>query len=167
MLTSDPEGRSWARVGLRGLLFQRTYSEAVQLTAIPGIRNRVFRTLLCEWAPTVEIIIVRDPIRREVLRDMAGLQFGDMVKAVVDVEAGIMAIGGELHSDEEAMLLDDGSRQSNLWGINLYPEKPSEEWIEFNSMINVRPSGGNRSRFVESGEIREAVTGIVQRLVED
>ncbi len=115
----------------------------------------------------MEIIIVRDPIRREVLRDMAGLQFGDMVKAVVDVEAGIMAIGGELHSDEEAMLLDDGSRQSNLWGINLYPEKPSEEWIEFDSMINVRPSGGNRSRFVESGEIREAVTGIVQRLVED
>ena len=122
---------------------------------------------MCAWAPTVEIIIVRDPIRREVLRDMAGLQFGDMVKAVVDVEAGIMAIGGELHSDEEAMLLDDGSRQSNLWGINLYPEKPSEEWIEFDSMINVRPSGGNRSRFVESEEIREAVTGIVQRLVED
>ena len=101
------------------------------------------------------------------LRDMASVQFGDMVKAVVDVEAGIMAIGGELHSDAEAILLDNGSRQSNLWGINLYPEKPSEEWIEFNSMINVRPSGGNRSRFVESGEIREAVTQIVQRLVEN
>ena len=98
---------------------------------------------------------------------MAGLQFGDMVKAVVDVEAGIMAIGGELHSDEEAVLLDNGSRQANLWGINLYPEKPSDEWIEFDSMINVRPSVGNRSRFVESGEIREALTQIVQRLVED
>ena len=98
---------------------------------------------------------------------MAILQFGEMVKAVVDVEAGIMAIGGELHSDEEAILLDNGSRQSNLWGINLYPEKPSEEWIEFDSMINVRPSGGNRSRFVESQKIREAVTRIVERLVED
>ena len=98
---------------------------------------------------------------------MAGRQFGDMVKAVVDVEAGIMAIGGELHADEEAMLLDEGSRRSNLWGINLYPEKPSEEWIEFDSMINVRPSGGNRSRYIESVEIRAAVTRIVQRLVED
>ena len=117
--------------------------------------------------PTLEIIIVRDTIGRDMLRDMAGVQFGDMVKAVVDVEAGIMAIGGELHSDEEAMLLDNGSRQSNLWGINLYPEKPSDEWIEFDSMINVRPSGGNRSRFVESGEIREALTRIVQRLVKD
>ena len=139
----------------------------MQLTAIPGIRNRVFKTLLCELVPTLETIIIRDAISRAMLRDMASLQFGDMVKAVVDVEAGIMAIGGELHSDEEALLLDEGSRQSNLWGINLYPEKPSEEWIEFDSMINVRPSGGNRSRFVESGEIREAVTQIVQRLVED
>ena len=115
----------------------------------------------------MEIRIIRDAISKEILRDMAGVQFGDMVKAVVDVEAGMMAIGGELHSDAEAVLLDNGSRQSNLWGINLYPEKPSEEWIEFDSMINVRPSAGNRSRFVESGEIREAVTQIVQRLVED
>lgn len=98
---------------------------------------------------------------------MASLQFGDMIKAVVDLEVGMMAIGGELHSDEEAMLLDEGSRQSNLWGINLYPDKPSEEWIEFDSMINVRPSGGNRSRFVESGKIREAITQIIQRLVKD
>ena len=137
------------------------------MTAIPGIRNRVFKTLLGELVHTLEIIIIRDTIRREALRDMASLQFGDMVKAVVDAETGIMAIGGELHSDEEAVLLDDGSRQSNLWGINLYPEKPSGEWIEFDSMINVRPSAGNRSRFVESGEIREALTRIVQRLVED
>jgi len=89
-----------------------------------------------------------------------------MVKAVVDVEQGIMAIGGELQSDEEAMLLDQGSAQRSLWGINLYPEKPMQEWIEFDSMINVRPSGGNRSRYVESAEIRAAVTKIVNRLVE-
>ncbi len=139
----------------------------MQLTAIPGIRNRVFKTILGELVSTLEIIIIRDPISKAMLRDMASLQFGDMVKAVVDVEAGLMAIGGELHSDEEAVLLDEGSRQSNLWGINLYPDKPSEEWIEFDSMINVRPSGGNRSRMVESGEIRKAITRIVQRLVED
>ena len=84
----------------------------------------------------------------------------------MDVEQGIMAIGGELQSDEEAMLLDQGSAQRSLWGFNLYPEKPMQEWIEFDSMINVRPSGGNRSRYVESAEIRAAVTKIVNRLVE-
>ena len=104
---------------------------------------------------------------KAVLNTMAKQQFGDMVKAVVDIEQGIMAIGGELHSDEEALLLEQGSRQRNLWGINLYPEHPVSEWIEFDSMINVRPSGGNRSRHVERAEIREAVTAIVNQLVQD
>lgn len=115
----------------------------------------------------MEVSIIRNAVTKESLQEMARQQFGDMVKAVVDVEEGIMAIGGELHSDEEAMLLDQGSQQANLWGINLYPEKPAEEWIEFDSLINVRPSGGNRSRYVERAEIREAVTRIVRRLVEE
>ncbi len=113
----------------------------------------------------MEILIIRDAVTRHELNDMAKQQFGDMVKAVVDVEQGIMAIGGELHSDEEAMLLDQGSVQKNLWGINLYPERPASEWIEFDSMINVRPSGGNRSRYVESTETRDIVTTMVNRLV--
>jgi hypothetical protein len=113
----------------------------------------------------MEIRVVRDTVSRDELTEIAKQQFGDMVKAVVDVEQSIMAIGGELHSDEEAVLLDQGSAQRQLWGINLYPDKPRGEWVEFDSMINVRPSGGNRSRYVESSEIREAVTGIVNRLV--
>jgi hypothetical protein len=114
----------------------------------------------------MEITIVRDGITRVKLNEMAKQQFGDMVKAVVDVEQGIMAIGGELHADEEAILLDQGSAQRHLWGINLYPERPPLEWIEFDSMINVRPSGGNRSRSVERADIRQAITAIVNRLVE-
>ncbi len=114
----------------------------------------------------MEINVIRDAVTRDILLEMATQQFGDMVKAVVDVEQGIMAIGGELHSDEEALLLDQGSIQRNLWGINLYPEKSAEEWIEFDSMINVRPSAGNRSRNVENEEIRKAIIKIVQQLVE-
>lgn len=114
----------------------------------------------------MEIIIIHANVAKIVLNEMATQQFGDMVKAVVDIEQGIRAIGGELHSDEEALLLEQGSMQKNLWGINLYPERPASEWIEFDSMINVRPSGGNRSRYVERAEIREAVTTIVNRLVQ-
>ena len=114
----------------------------------------------------MDITIIRDAVTRQELNDMAKQQFGDMVKAVVDVEQGVMAIGGELQSDEEAVLLDQGSAHKNLWGINLYPEQPIAEWIEFDSMINVRPSGGNRSRYVENAEIRETITAIVNRLVE-
>lgn len=101
------------------------------------------------------------------LAAIAATQFGDLVKAVVDVERGIMAIGGELHSDEEAELLDDGSRQAHLWGINLYPAELGEAWIEFDSMINVRPSQGNRSRDVEDAAVRERIRGVVASLVTD
>jgi hypothetical protein len=114
----------------------------------------------------IEILVIRTSVTKADLSRMAQQQFGDMVKAVVDIAQGIMAIGGELHSDEEAILLEQGSLQRNLWGINLYPERPASEWIEFDSMINVRPSGGNRSRYVERAEIRDTVTAIVNRLVQ-
>jgi uncharacterized protein DUF5674 len=109
--------------------------------------------------------IVRSPLARAELARLAAGQFGDMVKAVVDVARGVMAIGGELHADEEAALLDDGSRQSDLWGINLYPGAPDAEWIEFDSMINVRPAQGNRSRDVEDERLREKIRGVVAALV--
>lgn len=102
---------------------------------------------------------------RDELRAMAEAEFGDMVKAVADVGRGLLAVGGELHSDQEAALLDDGARQSDLWGINLYPDDSSEEWIEFDSMINVRPSQGNRSRNVEDPGIRDAIRKIAEARV--
>jgi hypothetical protein len=96
---------------------------------------------------------------------MAQARFGDMVKAVVDIERSVMAISGELHSDEEALLLEDGSRQSDLWGINFYPNDSGADWIEFDSMINVRPSQGNRSRGVDDERIRAAIRRVVDHLV--
>jgi hypothetical protein len=112
-----------------------------------------------------EIRIVRGAISRSELVAMAEARFGDMVKAVVDVSRGVMAVSGELHSDEEALLLEDGSRQTDLWGINLYPNESGSEWIEFDSMINVRPSLNNRSRDVEDESTRVAICRVVETLV--
>ena len=109
--------------------------------------------------------IVTHPITRGEFTAIAAAQFGDLVKAVVDVMRGIMVIGGELHADEEATLLEQGSRQEDLWGINLYPGKSPEEWIEFDSLINVRPSRGNRSRGVEDPAIRAKIVEIAGKLV--
>ena len=106
--------------------------------------------------------IIREPITRSELREVAASQFGDMVKAVVDVTRQAIAIGGELHSDEEAVLLDDGSRQADLWGINLYPDESGDDWIEFDSLINVRPSQDNRSRDVEDSALRDSIRRIVE-----
>jgi hypothetical protein len=99
------------------------------------------------------------------LRSMAQSRFGDLVKAVVDVRREVMAVDADLHSDEEALLLEDGSAHSDLWGINIYPELAVNDWIEFDSMINIRPSQGNRSRGVDDPEVRARIVSIVISLV--
>jgi hypothetical protein len=100
------------------------------------------------------------------LREMTSKMFGNLIKAVVDIEKEIMAIDGELHADEQALLLENGSKQENLWGINMYPDNSSEDFIEFDSVINIRPSQQNRSRGVNNPEIKKKILQIVNKLVE-
>ena len=88
-----------------------------------------------------------------------------MIKAVVDIEKELLAVDAELHSDLEAMLLEDGSHQQDLWGINLYPQMTGDNFIEFDSMINLRPSQGNLSRGVEDENVRRTIIAIVGKKV--
>ena len=111
------------------------------------------------------MIIVDTPISLPDLKVIAESRFGNLVKAVVDIERNIMALDGELHADEEALLLENGSHQENLWGINLYPDIQGLDWIEFDSVINIRPSQGNASRSVDDQAIREMIILIVGGLV--
>lgn len=113
----------------------------------------------------MEIKIVKSTISKEELKKIAKNQFGDVVKAVVDIEKEIMAIGGDLHADEESLLLQQGSDQKNLWGINLYIDKPENEFIEFDSMINVRPSQNNRIRGVERLDIQKKIRDVVSKII--
>ena len=114
----------------------------------------------------MNIRIIKDRISKDILQQAAAESFGSMVKAVVDIEDGIIALGGELHADGEAELLQLGSLQENLWGINIYPEQPREDRIEYISLINIRPSGGNKSMEVEDQAIRDKIKEIVDRLIE-
>ena len=126
------------------------------------------RVYVIDWdMGPVSVRLVRDRISRADLTTLAESLFGDMVKAVVDIERGVMAVGGELHADEEALLLDDGSVQGNVWGINMYPAARDEGFLEFDSMINVRPSRGNPSRDVTDERIRTRIREVVSRLVSE
>lgn len=112
------------------------------------------------------ITVVRDAISVAELGALAESGFGDLVKAVVDVRREIMAVGGELHADEESLLIDAGSSQLDLWGINLYPADFDDDgWLEFDSMINVRPRAGNRTRSVDDPEVRRRIVEVVGKLV--
>ena len=114
----------------------------------------------------MQIEVIDSPLPLARLRDLASAGFGDLVKAVVDIERGLMAVGGELHADEEALLLEHGSDQRDLWGINIYPDLLGDERIEFDSMINIRPAHGNRSRGVDDPATRDRILRIVGDLVQ-
>lgn len=90
---------------------------------------------------------------------------GALVKAVVDIERAVIIAGMTMHSDGEEILLENGSKQAHLWGINLYLQESGEDWIEYDSMINLRPSQGNDSRGVDDPQIRQKIREIVNHLV--
>ena len=111
--------------------------------------------------------MIKETCTRGELKALAANLFGDMVKAVVDVDKEIIALDAELHSELEALLLKEGSKQSGLWGINFYPELQGDQFVEFDSMINMRPSQGNRSRGVENEQIRKKILDVVVRRIKE
>jgi len=110
--------------------------------------------------------IVNREISVAELTQMSEKMFGELVKAVVDIEKEIIVVDAELHSDQECLLLEQGSKQKNIWGINLYPKKFGDQgWIEFDSMINIRPRHDNKSRGVDNPKLQEKIIKIVNKLV--
>ncbi|HAY18470.1 MAG TPA: hypothetical protein DCY24_04610 [Rikenellaceae bacterium] len=109
--------------------------------------------------------IINQAISRKMLAEMAQNFYGEMIKGVVDIDRRIMALDAELHSDLEKFLLEDGSDQKSLWGINLYPDVEGDDFIEFDSLINISPRRNNFSRNVEDDAIRSQIRSIVNNLI--
>jgi hypothetical protein len=100
------------------------------------------------------------------LSSMAEKMYGNLVKAVVDLQKNILVVDAEMHADEEQCLLEEGSNQDDLWGINLYPSKfGTDDFIEFDSMINIRPRQQNMSRGVDDPKIKEQIIKLVEQKV--
>ena len=112
------------------------------------------------------MLIVDKKLTRKELSEIALNFFTEMVKGIVDVEREILAIDAEMHADLESFLLERGCCQKNLWGINLYPDLSAESFIEYDSMINIRPSQNNRSRGVEDPILREKIKNIVESKID-
>ena len=97
---------------------------------------------------------------------MSEKMFDNLVKAVVDIEKEVMVVDALMHADQESLLLDEGSKQENLWGINLYPDKiDKQDFIEFDSMINIRPGQNNRGRGVYDSKIQDNIKKVINKLV--
>ena len=114
----------------------------------------------------MDIKIVKNSISKDELKHIANEQYGDMVKVVVDLEHEIMTVGGEFHADGELVLMEqEGARREYTWGINLYPDVQGGDFIEYDSMINLKPAFGNRTRNVTDKEICEKIKRVVEKLV--
>ncbi|HEV2601914.1 MAG TPA: DUF5674 family protein [Candidatus Babeliales bacterium] len=112
------------------------------------------------------MLLITTEITLDELKKMALKMHNNLVKAVVDIEKGIMIVDAELHADQEDTFLENGSAQQNLWGINLHPSKfGSDDFIEFDSMINIRPSQGNYDRGVNDTATQKKIVSIVNQLV--
>ena len=111
--------------------------------------------------------LVDKSISKTALKELSKRFSAGLVKAVVDTKREIMVVDASMHADEEKELLDTGSRQDDLWGINLYPDVSGEDFLEFDSMINVRPRLNNYTRGVEDEHLRKKITDIVLKLVSD
>lgn len=107
-----------------------------------------------------EVIKPADLANSEVIFD------GPMVKGAVDIRRKLLAIDADLHADLEQLLLQDGSNQDDVWGINLWYEDEGEDFIEYESMINVRPRQGNRSRGVENPATQQQISEIVHQWIQ-
>ena len=111
------------------------------------------------------MIILEHPISRAELKVYAANTFGDMIKCVADVDKGLLAIDADLHADLERMLLENGSEQTSLWGFNLYPDETGDDFIEYDSLINIRSWQGNPSRDVLDQGVRDRIAIIVGKFI--
>ena len=111
------------------------------------------------------MLILNNPISRASLREYAANTFGDMIKCVADVDKGLLAIDADLHADLERLLLENGSQQTSLWGFNLYPDETGDDFIEFDSLINIRSWQGNPSRDVLNQDVRDKIACIVDKFI--
>ena len=111
--------------------------------------------------------IVKDKIKIAELQEMSKKMFGSFVKAIVDTEQEIMAVDAPMHSDLFELLMEkENSQPINLWGINFYPEKQGDDFIEFDSMMNLKPALGNKTRGVENEATRNKIIAITNKLVQ-
>ena len=104
--------------------------------------------------------------KKELLTDFCHI-YQSMTKGVVDLDSGLIALEADMHADLEGKLLNRGSRQQDLWGFNLYPEKSGTEFVEYTSLINIRPAHGNASIEVQDPALREQILRVIGKWIID
>jgi hypothetical protein len=115
----------------------------------------------------MKIELIKVKIDSKTIKELAESSYGSMFKIAVDIEKGLIAAGGEFHADGEQVLVQNGSKQGDIWGANFYPFEKPHDRIQFSALINIRPSAGNRSMNVEDTGIRSRIKRLIEALLMD
>ena len=110
--------------------------------------------------------ILQQKISQAELAEIAEEGYGDIIKIAVDIEKEKIALGGEFHSDCEATLVENDSEPVNIWGANIYLDRPEKERLEFIALINIRPAFNNRSMEIQDVVLQEKIRQIVDKFIE-
>ena len=144
-------------------------NERFEIRSVWSTKERYYLTddssFFITFVKTLAMQILQKSITRAELAALAEKTFGDMIKCVADVKLGLLALDAELHADLERLLLENGSAGEDLWGFNLYPEEEGEDFIEYDSLINIRSWQNNPTRDVLDPDIREAIKQIVEQFI--
>ncbi|MBI3305846.1 hypothetical protein HYZ82_01780 [Candidatus Nomurabacteria bacterium] len=100
------------------------------------------------------------------IKKLADFWYGTMIKGTVDIELRKVALGGDYHIESSEMLTSSGSKFEDVWGFNIRFEEKPEGVLEFDSMVNIKPNFGNRSRSINSEEIMKKATEIIYQFVD-
>jgi hypothetical protein len=114
----------------------------------------------------MSIKIFKTKVPKLDLDSLAQTSYGDMVKGVVDINKKILVLGGDLHADCEDMLLQQGSKQIDLWGFNIYPAKNKENRLHYESLINIRPKQGNFQIEIKDEKLRQQIKLVIDSLID-
>ncbi len=108
---------------------------------------------------------LNNSLKFQELCELLGNPYSSMIKFAIDIETEKVVFGGEMHADAEQVLLENGSLQKNIWGANIYPERNRSDWLEYTSLINIRPTQDNLSMEVSSNEIKNKINSIINKVI--
>lgn len=114
----------------------------------------------------MEIVIINQKITKKELKEIAQNNHGDMVKGVVDLSKNNMALGGDMHADAEEVMLNNGSKQEDLWGFNIFPDSPEDKRYEYISFINIRPRQNNFDMTIQDPTLRKKMKTVIEGLID-
>lgn len=110
--------------------------------------------------------LLEKPVSMNDVRVFAQEDYGTMIKGTVDIVENKVAIGGDYHMETCELLVEHGSSHQNIWGFNIRFEENQAGILEFDSLVNIKPALGNKSRSVENPEVIEKATEIIHSWIE-